>query len=398
MITDIQSTRESCGRATHNTQHTGAPWARNTQQSEIATKANFSTIRYAQVWEDADVLLAGLAIQPDETCLSIASAGDNALALLAMNPARVIALDLNPAQLFCLELRVAAYRALEHQQLLELVGSRPSDQRAAYYQQCRPLLSTEAQRFWDQLQPQIVRYGIGGVGKFERYFRIFRRWVLPLVHRHQTVHQLLATQSAVERIDFFQNQWNTWRWRLLVQTFFSQAVVGRLGRDPAFFTYADGDLVAHISKQIHRGLCDLDPTINPYLHWILTGTHGEVLPFALRPENFERIRANLDRLEWHQLSVEAYAERCRADGISIDKFNLSNIFEYMSEANYHALLRALLTVGKSGSRLLYWNMMVPRACPASLWDRLQPRKELANQLYRQDQAIFYRALQIEEMV
>ena len=51
--------------------------------SEVAAKADFTGIRYAQCWEDADVLLAGLDVKPGDTCLSIASAGDNALALLA---------------------------------------------------------------------------------------------------------------------------------------------------------------------------------------------------------------------------------------------------------------------------------------------------------------------------
>src|SRR5215471_7796461 len=78
--------------------------------SEVAAKADFSGVRYAQCWEDADVLLEALDVQPGDTCLSIASAGDNALALLTRRPARVIALDLSPAQLACLELRIAAYR------------------------------------------------------------------------------------------------------------------------------------------------------------------------------------------------------------------------------------------------------------------------------------------------
>src|SRR6476646_3842988 len=105
--------------------------------SEGAANADFSDIRYAQCWEDADVLLEGLDVQPGDVCLSIASAGDNALALLTRDPARVVALDLSPAQLACLELRVGAYRNLAHGELLELIGSRPSDRRAALYARCR---------------------------------------------------------------------------------------------------------------------------------------------------------------------------------------------------------------------------------------------------------------------
>ena len=50
--------------------------------SEVADRTDFSIVRYAQVWEDADVLLEALDVQPGDTCLSIASAGDNTLALL----------------------------------------------------------------------------------------------------------------------------------------------------------------------------------------------------------------------------------------------------------------------------------------------------------------------------
>src|SRR5205807_6422671 len=101
--------------------------------SEAATRANFSMVRYAQCWEDADVLLEALDVQPGDVCLSIASAGDNTLALLSRNPARVLAVDLSPAQLACLELRVAAYRELSHPELLELIGSRPSRRRDVLY-------------------------------------------------------------------------------------------------------------------------------------------------------------------------------------------------------------------------------------------------------------------------
>ena len=47
-------------------------------------------VRYANVWEDAAVLREGLRIRPGERVLSIASAGDNCLAMLADDPALVV--------------------------------------------------------------------------------------------------------------------------------------------------------------------------------------------------------------------------------------------------------------------------------------------------------------------
>lgn len=368
--------------------------------TEAATRADFSRIRYAQVWEDADILLAALDVQPTDTVVSIASAGDNALALLGAGAARVVALDLNPAQLACLELRVAAYRELTHAELLALLGSRPAapEQRAALYRRCRPRLAAAVQAFWDA-RPEAVARGIAGAGKFENYFRLFRQRVLPLVHGRRIVAALLAGGPREQRERFYEDRWNTWRWRLLFRLFFSRFMMGRHGRDPAFFKYVEGSVADRILARTRHAFTALDPADNPYLHWILTGTHGAALPWALREENFERIRSRLDRLEWHELTLEAFLERERREhpAAHIDKFNLSDIFEYMSEANTTALLSQLADASRPGGRLAYWNMLAPRRRPESLAPRLQPRPDLAEPLFARDKAFFYSAFVVEEV-
>jgi S-adenosylmethionine-diacylglycerol 3-amino-3-carboxypropyl transferase len=375
-------------------------------QCEISSRAHFGHIRYAQCWEDADVLLAALAVQPGDTCLSIASAGDNTLALLAQQPARVIALDLSSAQLACLELRVAAYRALDHGALLELLGSRRSPRRAALYAECRPLLTPEVRQFWDA-RPRLVQRGIGHAGKFERYLALFRRAVLPLALDAQAMHALLTSQSAAERTRIYDQQWHTWRWVGLLRLFCSRLVMGRLGRDPAFLAYAEQSASTHLLTRMRHVLTSLDPGENPYVQWILTGRHSSALPYALRPENFAAIRANLDRLEIRRQSLEAFldadAAQPQQQHEQINCFNLSNVFEYMSPESYHGLLRRLAAAGKPGARLAYWNMLVPRqhsglACVTSAgWRYLHPLDELAARLHQQDKAFFYRRFSIEEV-
>jgi len=363
--------------------------------SSIAACARFEAIRYGQCWEDADVLLKALAVQPGHVCLSIASAGDNTLALLACQPARLIALDLSPAQLACLELRVAAYRELEHPELLELMGSRESKRREGLYQRCRPLLSQAALAFWDAHR-QAIRQGIGRAGKFERYFSWFRRYLLPCVHSEIQVERLLRNKPLEERQAFYQQHWDNWRWRCLFHLFFSRWVMGHLGRDPEFFKYVEGRVAARILERTRYGLAELNPAENPYVHWILTGTHREVLPFALRPENFQRIRAHLASLEWRRQSVEDFL--AENPGQRIDRFNLSDIFEYVSESDYHRLLENLLAASKPQARLVYWNMLARRRRPEYLAPKLRPLEDLAQELFRQDKAFFYSALVIEEVL
>jgi S-adenosylmethionine-diacylglycerol 3-amino-3-carboxypropyl transferase len=364
-------------------------------RSEAALRADFSEIRYAQVWEDADVLLDGLDVRPGHACLSIASAGDNALALLTRGPARVVALDLSPAQLACLELRVAAYREVEHTELLELVGSRPSARRHLLYAKCRPRLSRDAAAFWDA-RPAAIARGIGGAGKFERYFETFRRRILPLVHHHARVEALLAPRDRAGRIRFYSDEWDTWRWRLLFRLFFSRTMMGRLGRDPEFFRYVEGDVAGRILDRTKHALTELDPSENPYVHWILTGTHGAALPCALREESFAPIRANLDRLEWRQASLEDFLTG--GAGPTFDRFNLSDLFEYVSLDHYHRLLGAIVGASRPHARLAYWNMLAPRERPTEMAGMIAPLSELAGRLHRRDRAFFYSAFRLEEVV
>jgi S-adenosylmethionine-diacylglycerol 3-amino-3-carboxypropyl transferase len=175
-------------------------------RSEVEDQTDFSIIRYAQCWEDADILLEGLDVKPGELCLSIASAGDNTLSLLTKNPAKVIALDLSPAQIACLELRVAAYRCLSHQELLELVGACASDRRYSLYAKVRSLLSAPCRAFWDQ-RPRSIAMGVGASGKFERYFRIYRSLVLPLIHRRRTLAAFRDAMTKEQRVEFYDRVW-----------------------------------------------------------------------------------------------------------------------------------------------------------------------------------------------
>ena len=363
--------------------------------SEADAHADFrSIIRYAQCWEDADILMAGLDIQTGNVCLSIASAGENSLSMLAYGPARVVAVDLNPAQLAALELRVAAYRTLAHAELLELIGSRSSVRRGALYARCRTALSADARRFWDARSAEVER-GIGAAGKFERYFEIFRRRVLPIVHRRATVEQLLVHRPPDERLRWYERQWNTWAWRALFRIFFSPTVLGRLGRDPSFFRYVEGSVADHLLGRVHHALAVLDPSVNPYLVWILTGTHRDALPHALRAEHFDTIRENLDRLEWHCASIESIFDRGIID--RVDRVNLSDIFEYMSPENATTLFSRLADRSADRARLAYWNMMVPRRGSEYLPQRLRMLTELSSELFLADKTFFYRDFVVDEV-
>ena len=75
----------------------------------IKDRADFGLVRYANCWEDADILCNALEPAEGKRFLSVASAGDNSFSLIA-GGATVVAADLSLAQLACVELRREAFR------------------------------------------------------------------------------------------------------------------------------------------------------------------------------------------------------------------------------------------------------------------------------------------------
>ena len=365
------------------------------RDTTLAREVDFTIIRYAQCWEDADVMLDALDVRAGDVCLSIASAGDNSLSLLTRAPSKVVAIDLSASQLACLELRAAAYRRLSHAEFLELMGARASSRRRALYARLAPELSTTSRRIWDA-QGAAIELGIGAVGKFERYLDLIRRLAVNVTHSRRARDELFVRRSAAGRRTFYDAQWDNWRWRLLLRLICTRPVMGRLGRDPRFFKYTEDTVADHILQLAEHALVDLDPADNPYLHWIINRSYGDELPHALREEHFETIRANLDRLEWHRVGLHEYLDRAASE--SIDRFNLSDVFEYLSEGESGLVFERIAEVGRPGGRLAYWNMLVPRHRPETLAHRLRPLPELAAALHESARTFFYRDFVVEQVV
>ena len=362
------------------------------QSSEIAGKARFDHIRYAQLWEDADVLTEALGPAQGKTLVSICSAGDNALAMLTLDPARVVTVDLSPAQIACLRLRIGAYRALDHSEFLVLMGSRPGT-RAPLLEHALAECDDETRAFWNQLAPLVEKHGAGGVGKFERFFRIYRRFILPFAHSRRTIDDIFVSRPKPEREVFLQTRFNNWRWKLLLKLFFSNAVMGRLGRDKAFFDHVEGSLSDHVARRVHHAAVTCDPAENPYLHWIMKGTHGDALPMPWRAEHYTTIRDRLDRLDIRLGALEAFID----EGERADGFNLSDIFEYMSPDVFETVYAQILSASNPGAKLVYWNMMVPRRAPQPFADRVTRLTTQEEALKQKDKAFFYSDFVLEQV-
>ncbi len=360
--------------------------------TDIRDRASFDQIRYANVWEDADILHDALDAAPGRRILSIASAGDNAFALVAAG-AEVVAADISSAQLHLVELKKAAILQLDDEPLLAFLGVRPSDGRLDVYARLAPALPSESRDYWDA-STDAIRNGIIHHGKFENYFRLFRTRVLPLVHGRRLVDELLREKTFEERRRFYDERWDGVRWRAMFSVFFSRFVMGRLGRDPEFFRFVEGSVADRIRSRAEYAFTQLPTHDNPYLTSIFTGNYGAALPRYLRPDSLSSLRSGMDRLQIRQGPIDEVGFEA---GGGFDGYNLSDIFEYLDPATTERLYGRLLDTARPGARLAYWNMLVPRRRPEASAGRITERTDLADEFFKRDRAFFYSAFVIDEV-
>jgi S-adenosylmethionine-diacylglycerol 3-amino-3-carboxypropyl transferase len=350
----------------------------------VLKDANHNILRYACCWEDADLLLQGLSPVDGGTVLSIGSGGDNTFSLLSQNPEKVVCLDVNKVQLATVRLKMAAFKSLTHAEFLEFLGFAEGDA-LRYWQLVQKELSAEDVEFWES-SAEWISSRLMRQGKFEKYLLLFQQKVLPWIHSRKKVEELFKRKPEQEQFEFYEHIWNNWRWRIFTRIFFSRPVMGRVGRDPEFLKQVKGNVGEKIKKRINGHLKSTACQQNYFLKFMLQGDFGESLPHYARAENFEKIKANLHKLEFFEGPLEDYPQK-----EEFTHANLSNIFEYQSEKEFAKNTDCIYRLLKQGGTVAYWNLMVPRDLAV-----VQPNnfKSLPMEGLKPDFGFFYRSFNL----
>ncbi|KAF9913339.1 hypothetical protein EC991_000101 [Linnemannia zychae] len=391
----IQFYHQSLGRKT----------VQSGKDATVEASVDFSKIRYSQVWEDTRLLRQGLRLKPQSRVLSIASAGDNAFALLLDDAREVVAIDFSPAQLALCGLKIAAYKTLEYKEFTQLLGFEfagediGADGRVALYQdKVRAAITDDAHRaYWDQ-NLDLIRNKIIHIGRLEKFFNIYRKYVVPLGHYKSTVQTLLASRDQAKQIKFFDSVWNKWIWRVGTRAFFGQMSLGHLGRDPKFFEHVRLDVGAFLLEKVSNGIRNIPIWDNYYAEYVFTGhqSGNNGLPDYLVKENYDIIRSRIDRVKLVHADVLKYLNS--EESGHFDGYNLSDIFEWMSEDLFKTFLTAIHNKGTPDARICYWNLFVPRERPQEFKDLIRSEVDLADAATAKDRTYFYRRFVIETIL
>ena len=283
-----------------------------------------------------------------------------------LDPARVVVVDLSAAQIECLKVRIAAYPRARPRGLPRADGIAPvrSPRRAARSRRVATLPADRRRsgrpRARRRHRATASAASASSSATSASSSATCCRWCTAARPFEAAFVSAPAGRARAVRA---RRAGTTGAGALLLQVFFSRFTMGRLGRDPAFFDHVEGSVADHVARRIVHAGVELDPADNPYLHWILTGTHGDALPLAWRAEHFETIRARLDRLDIRHGALEAFVVD-RREGRRLQPLGYFRIHDAATRSRRSTA--GILDAANPGARLVYWNMMAPRRVAAGL--------------------------------
>ncbi len=344
-------------------------------------------IRYANCWEDSDNILATL--KSGSRVLSVCSGGDNTIVCLLKDPEKVVAFDSNINQIHLCKLKISAFKCLEHEEILELLGVKKGD---AYslFRRLEGDLDEKSYEFFEEHR-EFFEEGIVNIGKFEHYFQLMRNYISPVFASKRRLDKLAACGDIHEQIRYYDRYVATWRLNLIFNVFFGFKVMGKYGRDPSCYDYVpDKEKTgSNIREIFERGMHSVVNKTNPYLNYVLGNRFTEdALPEYLKRENYEIIRERICRISFVNGMFSEISEDEK-----FDFFNLSDIFEYMSEETYRENVDKLKALSHEGSKVIYYNMQNPRYIDGPEFAR---DKELSERLCRSTRSYFYRDFLVYE--
>ena len=307
--------------------------------------------------------------------LAVASALDNCLALLLTDPESVTAIDSNVTQIYLCKLKYCGIKHLDREEFLILIGVKDGDS-GRYYDRIKGYLDEATARYFDERKYLITEVKIVNCGKFEYYFSVFKKKVLPLVHSEKRVEEFMNAADLEEQNRIYDEKFNNLRFRILFKLFFSQAVMKRIGRDKDYFRYNNGSLSALLKRKFDDYVKHNLNRTNPYLQYAVQNVFRS-LPTYLEENNYNIIKERLYRLSIVEGDFKDEIRR----GEKYDLMYLSDIFEYMSEKETEGLSGYIHSSLNAGGQVMFYNMMNERRLCAPL------KEERLDQTY--NRAFYY---------
>jgi S-adenosylmethionine-diacylglycerol 3-amino-3-carboxypropyl transferase len=352
---------------------------------------------FAQVREDPLLELEAFADHLDGTIAVVSSGGCIALSLAAAGAGQVAAVDLNRTQNHIVELKAVVVEGTGPEHALAFLGgtAAPAGRRLGEYPEYRGALSDGAGRYWDG-HSRAIGHGVLTAGVSERLIGAIAWAIRRGAHPRSRIERFLACGTLDEQRAFYDREWNSARWRALIQLMANRMVLRR-AYDPVFFQYVENPSFArHFLTTIERALVNLPIRNNYFFHQMFLGYYqtelgGSVPPYlaAARSTSLTDLPQRLTLVDG---SFTQYLHS-RADG-SIAGFSLSNICEWLTAAELDELFGEIVRTARPGARLCFRNFLGWTEVPQRWRDTVREDVALGERLIKHDRSMLQRRIAI----
>ncbi len=261
--------------------------------------------------ERTEAAALGIAFGNGSRVLSICSAGDMPLCLVAMGADRVDAIDVDQGQLHLAWLKRAAVLTLARDQAIRFLGYLPAlqAQRRDWLRRVLPELPSSSRDFWRD-QQRALEGGPIWAGRYERYVsRLVRLLRLPLGCR---IDGLFHCNSLDQQRDYFHRSFDH-RWlRAVFEVAFHPRVYAYRGMDPRSLQHRISDhhrlSLGQQFFERFRALCTQTPVSENHLlqlHLLGRVRSASAVPYYLTSGGFETFRRCVDRLTLHKMDLHS---------------------------------------------------------------------------------------------
>ena len=372
----------------------------------------FDAFVYNQIWEDPRVDIEALQIDGSSRILTISSGGCNALNYLVEGPQTVTAVDLNRHHIYLLNLKLAAVKYLpSYDDFFEFFGEgKGKNTGSNYLRYIRPHLDKDTRHFWESntfggsilYGERISFFANAGLydhsrnGYFLRFFHSMSRLF------GCKPEEVLNAGSIEEQEQLYDKH---------IDPFFDSLVIKTLGKLPVtmFGLGIPPQQYDELKKDVDSGKSVIDiyrertkrlacdyPINENYFAWQAFARKYDTkdriaVPEYLKPQNYETLRSNIDRLN---AKVGSATDEIKSSAAgTFNRFVFLDAQDWMNADQMTELWSAIAEKGEPGSRIIFRTAGAASPLDADLPEELLARfhyeKEVSERLFKQDRASIY---------
>lgn len=372
----------------------------------------FDAFVYNQIWEDPRVDLQALELDDNSRILTISSGGCNALNYLLESPESVTAVDLNRHHIYLLNLKLAALKHLpSYEDFFAFFGfGKGANTSSNYLKFIAKSLDKDTRKFWESntLGGSVI-YGdrISFFRNAGLYEHSRNGYFLRFFHRFSGLFgckpdEVLKAKTLEEQEALYAK---------FIDPFFDSFAIKTLGKLPVTMfglgippqqydelkkDIANGNTIIDIYRErVKRLACDY-PIQDNYFAWQAFARkydteNRRALPEYLKEENYETLKANVDRLQTKICSATDEIKNNPKD--TFNRFVFLDAQDWMDAATMIDLWLAVAERGEKGSRIIFRTAgaasPIEINLPGELRSQFTYEKEVSRDLFTQDRAAIY---------